>query len=135
MLTFVSYISMLIWPIRQLGRILQDLGKSIVAMKRVYEVLDTPAEKDTPGAGEAPLYADIEFRHVRFGYDGNPVLRDVSFTAKAGQTIAILGATGSGKSTMMNLLQRLYDVQGGEILIGGRDIRTIEKKYLRGHGV
>ena len=131
-LTFVSYISMLIWPIRQLGRILQDLGKSIVAMKRVYEVLDTPAEKDTPGAGEAPLYADIEFRHVRFGYDGNPVLRDVSFTAKAGQTIAILGATGSGKSTMMNLLQRLYDVQGGEILIGGRDIRTIEKKYLRG---
>ena len=132
-LTFVSYISMLIWPIRQLGRILQDLGKSMVAMRRVYEILDAKVESDTPGAGEAPLYEDIEFRHVSFHYDGKqPILKDVSFTAKAGQTIAILGATGSGKSTMMNLLQRLYDVSGGEILIGGRDIRTIEKKYLRG---
>ncbi len=131
-LTFVSYISMLIWPIRQLGRILQDLGKSIVAMKRIYEILDAPAEADTPGAGEAPLDGDVEFRHVSFGYDAaHPVLRDVSFTAKAGQTVAILGATGSGKSTMMNLLQRLYEPDGGEILIGGRDIKTIEKKYLR----
>ncbi len=130
-LTFVSYISMLIWPIRQLGRILQDLGKSMVAMKRLYEVLDAPAEQDTPGASEAPLYETIEFRHVAFGYDGQPVLKDVSFTVRPGQTVAILGATGSGKSTMMNLLQRLYDVKGGEILIGGRDIKTIEKKYLR----
>ncbi|MDO4865563.1 MAG: ABC transporter ATP-binding protein [Clostridia bacterium] len=132
-LTFVSYISMLIWPIRQLGRILQDLGKSIVAMRRIYEILDTPAEADTPGAGPAPLYADIEFKNVGFGYDSrHPILKDVSFTVKAGQTVAILGATGSGKSTMMNLLQRLYDAKTGEILIGGRDIRTIEKKYLRG---
>ena len=130
-LTFVSYISMLIWPIRQLGRILQDLGKSMVAMKRLYEVLDAPAEQDTPGASEAPLYETIEFRHVAFGYDGQPVLKDVSFTVRPGQTVAILGATGSGNSTMMNLLQRLYDVKGGEILIGGRDIKTIEKKYLR----
>ena len=131
-LTFVSYISMLIWPIRQLGRILQDLGKSMVAMKRCYEVLDAKAEADTPGASEAPLYEDIEFRHVAFRYDSkHPVLNDISFTAKAGQTVAILGATGSGKSTMMNLLQRLYDVSDGEILIGGRNINTIEKKYLR----
>ena len=131
-LTFVSYISMLIWPIRQLGRILQDLGKSMVAMRRVYEILDAKAETDTPGAGKAPLYEDIEFRHVGFNYDSkHPVLKDVSFTVKAGQTVAILGATGSGKSTMMNLMQRLYDVTSGEITIGGRDIRTIEKQYLR----
>ena len=130
-LTFVSYISMLLWPIRQLGRILQDLGKSIVAMRRIYEVLDAPAEQDTPGAGEAPLYAPIEFRHVGFAYDGQPVLKDVSFTVQPGQTVAILGATGSGKTTLMNLLQRLYDVKSGEILIGGRDIRAIEKQYLR----
>ena len=131
-LTFVSYISMLIWPIRQLGRILQDLGKSMVAMRRCYEILDAKPESDTPGASEAPLYADIGFRHVSFNYDSkHPVLKDVSFTAKAGQTVAILGATGSGKSTMMNLLQRLYDVSGGEITIGGRNINTIEKKYLR----
>ena len=131
-LTFVSYISMLIWPIRQLGRILQDLGKSMVAMRRCYEILDAKPESDTPGASVAPLYADIEFRHVSFNYDSkHPVLKDVSFTARAGQTVAILGATGSGKSTMMNLLQRLYDVSGGEITIGGRNINTIEKKYLR----
>ena len=131
-LTFVSYISMLIWPIRQLGRILQDLGKSMVSMKRICDILDAPVETDTPGAGEAPLYADIEFDHVSFSYGGGPaVLKDISFTARAGQTVAILGATGSGKSTMMNLLQRLYDVDSGEIRIGGRDIRTIEKKYLR----
>ncbi|MGN0802576.1 MAG: ABC transporter ATP-binding protein [Candidatus Faecivicinus sp.] len=131
-ITFVSYISMLIWPIRQLGRILSDLGKSAVSLKRLYEILDSEPEADTPGASEAPLYGDIEFRHVAFRYDdAHPVLSDISFTAKAGQTIAILGATGCGKSTMMNLLQRLYEVSDGEILIGGRDIRTISKQHLR----
>ena len=130
--TFVSYISMLIWPIRQLGRILSDLGKSIVSMKRLYEILDAEPEQDTPGAVDADLYGDIEFRHVSFRYDeDNPVLKDVSFRAKAGSTVAILGATGSGKSTMMNLLQRLYDATGGEIIIGGREIRTIKKSCLR----
>ena len=131
-LTFVSYISMLIWPIRQLGRILQDLGKAMVAMNRITEILDTPVEKDTPGAGPAPLREDIEFRHVSFAYPGGkPVLKDISFRVKAGQTVAILGATGSGKSTLMHLLQRLYDPSGGEIFIGGREIRTIDKHTLR----
>ena len=132
---FVSYISMLIWPIRQLGRILSDLGKSIVSIRRIYDILDAEPETDTPGAEDAPLYADIEFDHVSFGYDAangkQNVLEDVSFIARAGQTVAILGATGSGKSTMMNLLQRLYEVSGGEIRIGGRDIRTIRKSCLR----
>ena len=131
-LTFVSYISMLIWPIRQLGRILQDLGKSIVSMGRLYEILDAPAEADTPGASEAPLYETVEFDHVGFAYDKtHPVLRDVSFTVRPGQTVAILGATGSGKTTLMNLLQRLYEPGSGEIRIGGRRLDTIEKKYLR----
>ena len=130
--TFVSYISMLIWPIRQLGRILSDLGKSAVSLKRLYEILDAEPEQDTPGATEAPLYEDIEFKHVAFRYDDtHPVLNDVSFKVKAGQTVAILGATGCGKSTMMNLLQRLYEVSEGEITIGGWDIRTISKKHLR----
>ena len=131
-LVFVSYISMLIWPIRQLGRILQDLGKAMVSAGRIYEILDAPVETDTPGASEAPLYVDIEFKHVGFRYDENhPVLKDVSFKVKAGQTVAILGATGSGKSTLMNLLQRLYEPDSGEIWIGGRRLDTIEKKYLR----
>ena len=131
-IVFVSYISMLIWPIRQLGRILSDLGKAAVSLRRLYDILDAQPEQDTPGAEDAPLYGDIEFRHVSFRYDdAHPVLRDVSFTVRAGQTVAILGATGSGKSTMMNLLQRLYDVTDGEILIGGRDIRQIRKSCLR----
>lgn len=129
---FVSYISMLIWPIRQLGRILSDLGKCTVSLKRLYEILDAEPEQDTPNAAEASLYEAIEFRHVAFRYDdAHPVLKDVSFSVQAGQTVAILGATGSGKTTMMNLLQRLYDVTDGEILIGGRDIRTIAKSHLR----
>ena len=132
-LVFVSYISMLIWPIRQLGRILQDLGKAIVSMGRMVEILDAPVEPDTPGAGEAELYKEIEFRHVGFKYDDkHTVLDDVSFTVKPGQTVAILGATGSGKSTLMNLLQRLYEPTSGEILIGGVNLKNIEKKYLRG---
>ncbi|MBQ6595147.1 MAG: ABC transporter ATP-binding protein [Clostridia bacterium] len=131
-LTFTSYITMLVWPIRQLGQILQDLGKSMVSMRRICDILDTPPEADTPGAAPADLNTDIEFRHVSFAYDPeHPVLRDVSFTAGAGQTVAILGMTGSGKSTLMHLLQRLYDPDGGAIFFGDREIRTIAKKYLR----
>ena len=134
MTVFVSYISMLLWPIRQLGRILSDMGKSLVAFDRIDEILTQKSEEDAPDAIEAPIDRDIEFRHVGFEYEEkNPVLKDVSFTVKRGQTVAILGATGSGKSTLMNLLQRLYDVKRGEILIGGVNINKIRKKYLRTH--
>ena len=130
-MVFVSYVTMLIWPIRELGQILSDLGKSAVSLRRLYEILDAPAERDTPGASDAPLWADIEFDRVGFSYGGRPVLRDVSFTVRAGQTVAILGATGSGKTAMMNLLQRLYEPTSGCIRIGGRDIATISKACLR----
>ena len=131
---FVSYISMLLWPIRELGRILADMGKSFVSQDRIDQILCQPPEKDEPGAIDAPIDRDIEFRHVGFEYESkNPVLRDVSFTVKRGQTVAILGATGSGKSTLMLLLQRLYDVKRGEILIGGVNIRNIRKAHLRAH--
>ncbi len=132
MTVFVSYISMLLWPIRQLGRILSDMGKSIVSFDRIDEVLSQPSEEDGEGATDAPVDRDIEFRHVGFEYEEkNPVLKDVNFTVKAGQTVAILGATGSGKSTLMHLLQRLYDVKRGDILIGGVSISKIRKKHLR----
>lgn len=134
MTVFVSYISMLLWPIRQLGRILSDMGKSLVAFDRIDEILTQKSEEDAPDAIDAPIDGDIEFRHVGFEYEEkNPVLKDVSFTVKRGQTVAILGATGSGKSTLMNLLQRLYDVKRGEILIGGVNINKIRKQYLRSH--
>ena len=132
MTVFTSYISMLLWPIRQLGRILSDLGKSLVSFGRIREILTQKSETDDEGAICPPINGDIEFDHVGFEYEEkNPVLKDVTFTVKKGQTVAILGATGSGKSTLMHLLQRLYDVKRGQIRIGGVDIKKIQKKYLR----
>ncbi len=132
MTVFVSYISMLLWPVRQLGRILSDMGKSLVSFDRIGEILEQKSETDSPDAVDVPIDRDIEFRNVGFEYEEkNPVLKDISFTVKAGQTVAILGATGSGKSTLMHLLQRLYEVKHGDILIGGVSISRIRKKHLR----
>lgn len=129
---FNSYIGMMLWPIRQLGRILSDLGRTQVALTRVYEVLDTPEEKDTPSATKHPLKGEIDFDAVSFEYEsGKPVLNNLSFSVKPGETIAILGATGSGKSTIMHLLLRLYDYKNGSIKINGKELRDIEKKWLR----
>lgn len=132
MTVFISYIWMLLWPVRQLGRILADFGKALVSAGRISEVLETPMEPDQDGDETADISGDIRFDHVAFRYEKmNPVLLDIDFTAKAGQTVAILGATGSGKSTMMHLLQRLYDADEGTITIGGLDIRKIQKAHLR----
>jgi len=132
MTVFVSYTGMLLWPIRQLGRILSDMGKAMVSFGRTSEILLTQPEQDDPDAVTPPLDRDIEFDHVGFEHEDNtPVLRDINFTVKQGQTVALLGATGSGKSTLMNLLQRLYDVKRGEIRIGGVNINHIRKSYLR----
>ncbi len=129
---FVSYTSMLLWPIRQLGRILSDFGKSLVSVGRLDEVLCIPSETEASDVTDAPLDRDIEFDRVGFSYDGGKVvLRDVSFTVKRGQTVAILGSTGSGKSTMMLMLQRLYEPQQGEIRIGGVPLNHIRKHHLR----
>jgi len=132
MTVFVSYTGMLLWPIRQLGRILSDLGKAMVSFGRTSEILMEQPEQDEPDSIKPPLDRDIEFVHVGFEHEDNtPVLKDVHFKVKQGQTVALLGATGSGKSTLMNLLQRLYDVKQGEIRIGGVNIRRIAKSYLR----
>ncbi|MBN1777112.1 MAG: ABC transporter ATP-binding protein [Clostridiales bacterium] len=132
MTVFVSYTGMLLWPIRQLGRILSDLGKAMVSFGRTSEILLAQPEQDAPDSIKPPLDRDIEFVHVGFEHEDNtPVLKDVHFKVKQGQTVALLGATGSGKSTLMNLLQRLYDVKQGEIRIGGVNINRIAKSYLR----
>ena len=132
-LAFVSYNSTLAWPVRSLGRVLADMSKAGVSMDRVAYILRAEEERELPGAAEAPMDGDIVFSHVSFGYEGQEVLRDVSFTVPAGSTFAILGGTGSGTSTLVHLLDRLYDLgEGqGEITIGGRDIRLIERGYLR----
>jgi len=132
LVVFTSYIGRLLWPIRQLGRILSDAGKSFVAIERIDEILRQPTEPEEPGALKPPLTGDIVFDHVSFGYDGKrDVLRDMSFTIPAGKTVAILGATGSGKSSIVHLLQRLFRPQQGRITIGGVDIGQIDRAYLR----
>ena len=132
LIIFTSYIWKLLFPIRQLGRILSDAGKSSVALGRIDEILRQPEEPEEPGALKPSLKGDIVFDHVDFSYDeGREVLKDMSFTIPAGKTVAILGATGSGKSSVVHLIQRLFDVQGGEIRIGGTPIRRIDRYYLR----
>ena len=129
---FTSYVWKLLWPIRQLGRILSDAGKSTVSMERIQEILNVPEEPAEPEALRPSLKGDIVFDHVTFGYgEGRDVLKDLSMTIPAGKTVAILGATGSGKSSLVHLIQRLFEPQQGEIRIGGVPLQEIDRQYLR----
>lgn len=129
---FVSYVSMLLWPIRQMGRILTDMGKTLVSVSRIQEILERPVESQDEDSVEAPINGDIVFENVDFEYEkGKPILKNLSFRVKQGQTVAILGPTGSGKSSLVHLLQRLYDYTGGSITIGGVELKKIDKKWLR----
>ena len=124
----------MIWPVRQLGRILTDLGKMQVAIDRIQEILEEETEFPAEEGLKPEIKGEISFNKVSFAYgDGQPVLRNVSFRVKRGQTVAVLGPTGSGKSTLVHLLTRLYDCQGGSIEIDGYDIKEIDKKWLRKH--
>ena len=133
LLIFLSYTQMIIWPIRQLGRILSEMSKTGVALKRIKEILAAETEAEEPNAKKPSLEKDIEFKNVSFTYEEQPVLKDISFTVKNGETFGILGATGAGKSTITYLLNRLYELSenSGKITIGGVDIREIDKKHLR----
>jgi ATP-binding cassette subfamily B protein len=132
MVIFTTYTGKLLFPIRQLGRILSDAGKSKVALGRIGEVLAETVEPEETDVSKPPLTGDIVFDHVTFGYEpDHPVLSDCSFTIPAGTTAALLGATGSGKSTIAELLQRLYEPQEGQILIGGVPISRVDRQYLR----
>jgi ATP-binding cassette subfamily B protein len=127
-----SYVWMLLWPVRQLGRMLSDFGKSTVSVNRIFEILEEPLEDMTEDGKVCDLNQDIVFENVGFEYEaGKPVLKDISFTAPKGSTIAILGSTGTGKSSMVLLLQRLYDYQKGSIRIGGVELKEINKHWLR----
>ena len=131
-IAFVSYNSMMIWPIRQLGRMLSELSKAGVSLTRIQEIMNAEPETDEPGAIDWPMNGDIEFSHVSFAYEGSKeVLHDISFRAEAGTTVGILGGTGSGKSTLMLLLDKLYPLTEGRITVGGRDIREIRTECLR----
>ena len=134
LLAFIFYNSMLVWPVRSLGRIISEMGKAGVSINRIKEILDAEEEKDNEDTITPDINGDIEFKNVKFDYYGTkPVLKDVSFKIKKGSTFGILGGTGSGKSTIVHLLNRLYNLDGncGEILINGVNIKNIKLDYLR----
>ncbi len=133
-LVFVFYNAMLVWPVRQFGRILSEMSKTSVSLSRIKEIVSEEQENDNPGAISPDMNKDIEFKNVTFDYEGQkPVLKNISFKIKAGTTFGILGGTGSGKSTIMYLLDRLYELPegNGSIEIGGVDIRNIKLEHLR----
>lgn len=133
-IAFISYNSMLVWPIRMLGRMISEMSKAGVSIDRVAYIMDSPIEQDDPDAVDAPMDGDICFEHVNFAYENAPqMLHDIHFTMKAGTTLGILGGTGSGKTTMMLLLDKLYPLEegNGRITVGGVDIRKIRTAHLR----
>ncbi len=133
-IAFISYNSMMVWPIRQLGRMISELSKAGVSIDRVAYIMNSPVEQEVPDAVDAHMDGDICFEHVSFAYENSPeILHDIHFTMKAGTTLGILGGTGSGKSTLMLLLDKLYPLEEGcgRITIGGTDIRKIRTAHLR----
>lgn len=130
-LLFTTYTSMLTFPMRNLGRILADLGKANVSFARLEEILHTQVETETGQQLTPVLDGSIVFENVSFDYGGSTVLKNISFSVQPGQTVGILGATGAGKSTLVHLLQRLWPISHGKILLSGIPIEDIERHHLR----
>ena len=133
-IAFASYNTTLVWPIRGLGRILSDMSKAGVSFERVDYIIRASEEAYQEENREENRSFDIRFSHVNFAYeDGHPVLSNLDFSIPQGSTLGILGGTGSGKSTLVQLLNRLYELQEGqgEITLGGKNIREIPLEWLR----
>ena len=133
---FTQYMRNFTRPISQMAGIINTFQATIAGAERVFEILDQPEMSDesmllpdtTKGSGH------IQFEHVRFGYDpAKPVIHDLSVEVQPGQMVAIVGPTGAGKTTIVNLLMRFYEIDAGAILLDGRDIRTIKRDELRAH--
>ena len=133
-IAFFSYNIMLTWPIRLLGRLISGLSRSEIATDRIRYIMNSEPEKDEGKKQRPDMTGDIVFNNVSFAYDeSKEIVKDVSFRIKGGTTVGILGGTGSGKSTLMHLLNRLYELpkENGSITISGVDIKDIEVGYLR----
>ena len=129
---FITLVGMVLWPVRHLGRVLTDTGKAMVALKRINHILETEEETQEPVPEIGRARGDLAFEDLTFGYEPKRfVLRDVSVTIPAGQTVGIVGAPGSGKSTLIRLLLRLYSFAQGRITLDGLDITQVDRKWLR----
>ena len=129
---FITLVGMVLWPVRHLGRVLTDTGKAMVALKRINHILETEEETQEPVPEIGRARGDLAFEALTFGYEPKRfVLRDISVTIPAGQTVGIVGAPGSGKSTLIRLLLRLYSFAQGRITLDGLDITQVDRKWLR----
>lgn len=134
-IAFVSYNSLLIWPVRSLGRVIAEMSKAGISLDRLLYIMNAGEERDPENALTPPMDREIRFEHVSFSYGDakEEALSDVTFTIPAGSTVGILGGTGSGKSTLMYLLEKLYPIPEGKgrILIGGTDLSRIRNSWVR----
>lgn len=130
---FIQYVKNFTQPITQLAQVANVLQQMAAAAERIFEFLEAPEEApEQPKAKAADVSSDVEFDHVRFGYDSeHPVISDFSARVGEGQTVALVGPTGAGKTTMVKLLMRFYDVDGGAIRIGGHDVREFSREDVR----
>lgn len=135
LVAFIGYLSMAFQPIQQLSQLYSDLQSTLASLERVFAVLDTePDHTDSPTAKKLDsVQGEVEFDGVSFAYGEEPVLRDVSFRIEPGETLAIVGETGAGKSTIVKLLSRLYDPTGGAVRVDGRNLREVRGSSLRSH--
>ena len=132
--SFLLYARRFSGPVNEFANIIGEIQSALAAAERVFRLLDRPSEAaDAPGAKVlSDVKGKVEFKNVRFGYEeGEDVIGDLSFTAEPGQTVAIVGPTGAGKTTLVNLMMRFYDPRGGSILLDGEDIRGYTRKSLR----
>ncbi len=131
LIAFITYESMLLWPVKQSGRLLSELGKTTVAITRVEEILNEEIEVELPEEIAPEIKGSVTFENVNFSYpDGKEALKNITFKLESGKTLGILGSTGSGKSTLVHLLQRLYDYEGS-IKIDDYELASIKKQWIR----
>ncbi|MBS1493597.1 MAG: ABC transporter ATP-binding protein [Bacteroidetes bacterium] len=131
---FYTYSMFVIWPLRRLGQLVSEMGMTSVAIDRIYSILGSIREEDNGEIKEAEkLKGEIVFENVTFNYEGHDksALENISFTVKPGEKVALLGPTGAGKSTIISLLVRFFDIQKGKILLDGKDIKSYTKELLR----
>ncbi|HIZ55985.1 MAG TPA: ABC transporter ATP-binding protein/permease [Firmicutes bacterium] len=132
LMQYITYVNMLYTPLYWIIYLPRQLTRTAVSASKMFELLDEPDEIEAPKEGQLQIVGDVEFDHVSFGYKPyTPVLQDISFKVHPGEVIGIVGASGVGKSTLINLIMRLYDVRSGAIRVDGQDLKDIDKSLFR----